>query len=96
MPCDPRRPPGGGGGLSALRFGVRALFRDGDAGAIVFFSPFARPLPPLFVPSALLFRGARRNPTSTPRFVSETFCSSPSSYTTECFPVCASNASTTP
>ena len=29
MPCEPLSPPGGGGGLSARRFGVLPLFLDG-------------------------------------------------------------------
>jgi len=32
MPCEPLSPPGGGGGLSARRFGVLPLFLDGVVG----------------------------------------------------------------
>ena len=33
MPCEPLSPPGGGGGLSARRFGVLPLFLDGVGAA---------------------------------------------------------------
>ena len=33
MPCEPLSPPGGGGGLSARRFGVLPLFLDGVVAA---------------------------------------------------------------
>ena len=98
MPCDPRRPPGGGGGLSALRFGVRALFRDGDAGAIVFFSPRAAASPSVRPVGVVVPRRSQEPDVDRLR-VSERAVLRDSVAVFvhhRVFPVCASNASTTP
>ena len=91
MPCDPRSPPGGGGGLSARRFGTRELLRSGAARGF-----FAANSAAALFRAPLAFLGARRNPSVAPPPFSASFCSSPSSYDTACFPEAASNALTVP
>mmetsp|Transcript_11755 Transcript_11755/g.28535 ORF Transcript_11755/g.28535 Transcript_11755/m.28535 type:complete len:308 (-) Transcript_11755:62-985(-) len=111
MPCDPRRPPGGAGGLSARFFGVRLLALDGVDGAGPGTFPRFRgvaapasPSPAAFVslldasplPPPPAPRGARRNPTFSAPLPSVISCSSPSSYTTAWRPLPASNPRTVP